>query len=87
MKHCYSTTSFSLRRNGSLVEFFNGSRGLRLGDLLSPFLFLIVVEASGVLLAKAFNGGLIEGFQVGGNGLMVTHLQFTKCCTFLRSLG
>lgn len=71
-------------RNGSLFNFckwficrdFYASKGLRQGDPLSPFLFLIVAEAFGALLSKAFQGGLLEGFEVWCNGIRVTHLQF-----------
>ena len=36
---CISTVQFSVLINGSLVDFFGSSRGLRQEDLLSPMLF------------------------------------------------
>lgn len=73
MKKCHGTTC-SILLNGSSVEYFYRSNGLQQGDPLSPFLFAVVVEAFGALLTKAFQGGLIEGFEVGRNGMMVSHL-------------
>lgn len=64
MKKCYGTASFSILINGSLVDYLFNSRGLRQGDPLSPFLFLVVTKALGVILSKAFQGGLIDGFRV-----------------------
>lgn len=62
--------------NGEPMNFFKSSRGLRQGDLLYPFIFLIVVEAFGAMLYKAFQGGLFEGLNVGQNGIYVSHLLF-----------
>ena len=41
---CLSTTSYSISLNVSLHGFFQGKRGLREGDLLSPYLFVLCLE-------------------------------------------
>lgn len=77
MKWCISLASFSMLVNGSPLDFFQSSRGLRQGDLLFPYLFVLVMEALSQLLVKAREGDFIFGFLMSGRGsrlIEVTHL-------------
>ena len=76
---CISTANFSILINGTPSNFFCSTRGLRQGDPLSPYLFLLVMEVLSQLLFKARSGGFIEGFKVGntnGIGRDLFHLLF-----------
>lgn len=53
---------------------FGVGRGLRQGDPLSPFLFLIVAKGLNILFKEAICLGLYEGYKVGD--LAISHLQF-----------
>ena len=76
VKTCIATASFSVLVNGSPKGFFKSSRGLRQGDPLSPFLFLMVMEGLNLLLHRAKDLSWIKGFKAHRMGTMVTHLHF-----------
>ena len=61
---------------------FKGLRGLRQGDPLSTFLFTLVVDGLSRLMERAKECSLINGFQVGKDKVMVSHLQFADNTLF-----
>ncbi|GKV03045.1 hypothetical protein SLEP1_g15411 [Rubroshorea leprosula] len=76
IKECLSTVRMSVLVNGSPTKEFEMGKGLRQGDPLSPFLFLMVGEALHGLVKKAENEGMLQGAKVGRRGLAVSLLQF-----------
>eukprot|EP00253_Pinus_taeda_P008351 PITA_08351 len=71
-----TSSSLSILVNGSPLEIFTPSKGLRQGDLLSPFLFILLMEGLGKSIKQAKVSGKIKGLQLTENGQAMTHQQY-----------
>jgi hypothetical protein len=76
IRACVFAGNLSILVNGSPTKEFNIQRGLKQGDPLAPFLFLLVAEGFGGVMKKAVEENLFKGFQIGGGGLSISHLQY-----------
>jgi hypothetical protein len=73
---CVTTVRYSVKFNGTLLEAFSPTRGLRQGDPLSPFLFLFVADGlSALLQSEVVNNG-ISPIRVCRGAPGVSHLLF-----------
>ncbi|GJV63669.1 putative RNA-directed DNA polymerase [Tanacetum coccineum] len=79
---CLSSASVSVLINGSPSKEFKMERGLRQGDRLSPFLFMIVAEALQVMIIEACNKGILKGLSLGDDGSNISLLQFADNALF-----
>ncbi|CAJ2644440.1 unnamed protein product [Trifolium pratense] len=77
IRECVCTATASVLVNGSPTDEFSLRRGLRQGDPLSPFLFLLAAEGLNVLMEAMVARNLFTGYSIGGQGsVSVSHLQF-----------
>jgi hypothetical protein len=73
---CIKTVHYSVLIDGVPKGYINPTSGIRQGDSLSPYLFLICVEGLTALLRKASDAGLLRGIQSCRRGPWVSHLFF-----------
>ena len=73
---CISTVSYSILVNGELRGDIRPSRGLRQGDPLSPYLFMLCSEGLNRMLQKATAEDCIRGFSLCKRGPKISHLFF-----------
>ncbi|GKC41704.1 putative RNA-directed DNA polymerase, eukaryota, reverse transcriptase zinc-binding domain protein [Tanacetum coccineum] len=77
-----SSASISVLVNGSPFKEFKVERGLRQGNPLSPFLFLMVAEALQISILEACSKGLYKGVYLLNNGANISLLQYADDALF-----
>jgi hypothetical protein len=77
MCECVGTATTFVLVNRCPTDEFPMERGLRQGDPLSPFLFLLAAEGFNDLMQSLVEARLFHGYDVGrDNTLSLSHLQF-----------
>lgn len=75
---CVTSVRFNIFANGENRGCVLPSRGLRQGDLLSPYLFFIVVDVLSKLISKAIEDQVIKGIRFSPSCPILSHLFFAN---------
>ncbi|GAU23391.1 hypothetical protein TSUD_334390 [Trifolium subterraneum] len=76
MRACIFGGNLSVLVNGSPTGEINIQRGLKQGDPLAPFLFLLVAEGLEGVMRRAGDLDLFKGFTIRRGGPTISHLQY-----------
>ncbi|KAK2449324.1 hypothetical protein QL285_008530 [Trifolium repens] len=83
---CVSSVNYSVLVNFEKVGPIFPGRGLRQGDPLSPYLFILVTEGLTALIKKSVASGNLHGVKICRGAPTVSHLLFADdCFLFCRS--
>jgi hypothetical protein len=86
MMLCVSSVTYSVLVNQDKIGPIFPGRGLRQGDPLSPYLFILVTEGLSTLIKKSTARGDIHGVKICRGAPPVSHLLFADdCFLFCRS--
>ncbi|XP_040996249.1 uncharacterized protein LOC121242444 [Juglans microcarpa x Juglans regia] len=73
---CVESVSYSILVNGVPQSEFRPSRGIRQGDPLSPYLFIMCAEALSSMISKGVEEGVISRVPFARGRIRISHLFF-----------
>lgn len=74
--HRISFVQTNVLWHGQQSQFFSPKRGLREGDPLSLYIFILCMEKLPHLISRAVEVGDCKSITVGRNGTKILHLMF-----------
>ncbi|GJW10407.1 RNA-directed DNA polymerase, eukaryota, reverse transcriptase zinc-binding domain protein [Tanacetum coccineum] len=79
---CLHSSKGSIIINGSPTDEFQFGRGLKQGDPLSPFLFLLIMESLHISFQRVVDAGMFHGIDVGGL-VNLSHMFYADDAIFI----
>lgn len=76
IKALLETTKMSILVNGSPTEEFTPQKGIRQGDPIAPYLFLLIGEVLSMLINRALEKGKFRGVEFDFHQKSITHFQY-----------
>lgn len=74
--HCLISSSMRMLWNGEALDEFTLSRGIRQGDPLSPYLFVLCIERLFHLVSLIADHQLWKPIRLNRGGPLISHLAF-----------
>ncbi|XP_073051225.1 uncharacterized protein [Primulina eburnea] len=73
---CIETPRFSILWNGEQLEWIKPGRGIRQGDSISPYIFVLCIERLSHLICQAVENNHWKAIRLSRNGPPLSHLLF-----------
>lgn len=73
---CIESSRLSIKWEGEISDYFRPGRGIRQGDSISPFLFVLCMERLSHMIEEAVQEGAWKGIKMSRRGPTVSHLFF-----------
>ncbi|GJU28537.1 RNA-directed DNA polymerase, eukaryota, reverse transcriptase zinc-binding domain protein [Tanacetum coccineum] len=82
-KCCLKSSRGSILVNGSPTDEFQFFKGLKQGDPLSPFLFILIMESLHLSFQRVIDDGLFKGINLN-HSLCLSHMFYADDAVFVR---
>ena len=80
---CVYAVRYSVLVNGTPEDYITPARGLRKGDPLAPYLFILCAEVLSHLMTQVMTNRSLTGMKISNNAHAVNHLLFADDYYFL----
>ena len=87
MISCVSSSLVVVFLNGGALEDFKPSRGIRLGDPLLPYIFIMCMEVLGFLIKDKCDSNLLDPIKASRGGSAFSHLFFADDLVLFGKVG
>ena len=77
------STRLSVLVNGSPTKEFKMQKGVRQGDPLSPFLFILAMEGLNIAMKAAGDKSIFKGVKIPHSGTVISHLFYADDALFI----
>lgn len=85
---CIRSVTYSFVHSGTVFGDIKPYRGIRQGDPISPYIYLLCVEGLSSIIRRQESVGLIHGISIAKGAPCITHLLFADdCYIFFRATG
>lgn len=81
--NCITTSQIAVLVNGGQTNYFKPSKGIRQGDPLSPYLFILTMELLSVYIHYQVDISLWNPIKIGPKGPLVSHIFYADNLTFM----
>nr|GFB66706.1 RNA-directed DNA polymerase, eukaryota, reverse transcriptase zinc-binding domain protein [Tanacetum cinerariifolium] len=81
-KACLKTSRGSILINGSPTEEFQFGKGLKQGDLIAPFIFILIMESLHLSFHRVVEAGMFQGLQLGCD-VTLSHMFYADDAVFV----
>ncbi|GJS57179.1 RNA-directed DNA polymerase, eukaryota [Tanacetum coccineum] len=82
IQSCLKSSRGSILINGSPTEEFQFYKGLKQGDSLSPFLFILIMETLHISFKRVVEEGMFTGIKLP-NSVEISHMFFADDAVFI----